>query len=136
MSYYFIKHNVQESESFIHNSIYNLNIINTPKPYTYDNNTKIFTMKNIPTLNLSDMYGENFSDIPTYITDEIRNIIATLYSYGIEYPDITGYNFIEYQNKIWIIDFGHASYKSDYTKYDPFIIKFINGSNNWNPKYI
>lgn len=135
MSYYFTKHNVKESEVFIHDSIYNLNILNIPKIYNYDKEKKLLIMRNIPALNIADMYGENFSDVPAYITDEIRNIITTLYYHGIEYPDITGYNFLEYQNKIWIIDFEHASYKSDIKKYDPFILEFIHGANAWNPLY-
>lgn len=135
MAYYFTKHFVAESEVFIHNSVYDLNVINIPKIYKYDKKKGILTMNNIPALNISDMYGEDFSNVPTYITDEIRNIISTLYIHGIEYPDITGYNFIEYKNKIWIIDFEHAKYNSDYSSYDPFIIDFINGEKNWNPSY-
>lgn len=133
MSYY-TKHNVTFQEYEIYNKIYNLNIINTPKIYNYNENEKILTMENIPSLNVSDMYGDKMSNVPEYIIDEIRNIITILYKNGIEYPDITGYNFIEYQNKIWIIDFEHASFKSN--NYDPFVLDFINGSNtNWNPNF-
>jgi tRNA A-37 threonylcarbamoyl transferase component Bud32 len=135
-SYYFIKKNVQESEYFIQNSIYNLEIINVPKIYNYDKNTETLVMKNIDTLNVADMYGDKFNDIPAYIIDEMRNIISTLYLHGIEYPDITPYNFIEFSGKIWLIDFEHAKYNSNYETYDRFILEFINGATSWNPKYL
>jgi tRNA A-37 threonylcarbamoyl transferase component Bud32 len=53
---------------------------------------------------------------------------------NIEYPDITGYNFIEHDNKIWIIDFEHSSFINKTMK-DPFVNKFIGGSNKWNPEF-
>jgi tRNA A-37 threonylcarbamoyl transferase component Bud32 len=133
--YSYTKYNVNPSEFHIQDIIYNMNIVNIPKPYTYDPDLQTFTMRKIPEMSVSDMYGEKFSDVPDYITKQIRNIISTLYYHGIEYPDITGYNFIEYQNKIWIIDFEHASFNSKPDTYDPFILEFINGRNEWNPNY-
>jgi len=129
----FTKHNVTSSEYKTQLLLFNSHIVNVPRPYMFKESQLI--MQIIPALSISDMYGENFSDVPVHITDEIRDIIATLYLNGIEYPDITGYNFIEYQDKIWIIDFGHASYNSNPQSYDPFIMKFINGHNDWNPNY-
>ena len=129
----FVKQNVTSSEYKTHSILYNSHILNVPKPYKFIESQ--LTMQMIPALSISDMYGENFSNVPVHIIDNIRDIIATLYINGIEYPDITGYNFIEYQDKIWIIDFGHASYNSNYHSYDPFIMKFINGYNDWNPDY-
>ena len=66
--------------------------------------------------------------------DEIRTIIKALADNHIEYPDITGYNFIEYDKKIWIIDFEHSSIFKKTMK-DPFVNKFIFGSNKWNPDF-
>ena len=86
-------------------------------------------MYKINAMNLSDMFGENASDIDEYYFDEIRTIIKTLSDNHIEYPDITGYNFIEYSNKIWIIDFEHAHIR------DTFVDKFIQGRNKWNPRF-
>lgn len=129
------KYNVNPSEFHIQNLIYNMNILNIPKPYSYNPISKILSMYNISEMSISDMYGEKYLDIPEYITEQIRNIISTLYYHGIEYPDITGYNFIEYQNKIWIIDFEHASFNSNPDTYDPFILQFMNGHNDWNPNY-
>jgi tRNA A-37 threonylcarbamoyl transferase component Bud32 len=94
-------------------------------------------MKRINALSVSDQYGENFEDVPSHIITKIRDTIATLYTNGIEYPDITGYNFIyeEDADKLWIIDFEHASYNSCHKGYDPFILDFINGRNDWNPEF-
>ena len=89
-------------------------------------------MEKKDSLNLSDMHGENASDLDEYYFDEIRTIIKTLAEHNIEYPDITGYNFIEYEGKIWIIDFEHSSIFKKKMK-DPFVDKFINGLNKWNP---
>ena len=134
-NYYFTKENVSEKEYKIQSILYNTNIVNVPRPYIYYNNTTTLKMRNIPNLSISDMYGDDFSKIPNYISEQIRDIIATLYQYGLEYPDITGYNFIEYQNKVWIIDFGHAQFNNDKDTYDPFILEFINGTNSWNPRF-
>jgi tRNA A-37 threonylcarbamoyl transferase component Bud32 len=131
----FTKLNVSPNEYQIHELIYNKQLIHMPKIYGYYQNENKLIMQQIPELNISDMYGENIEDIPEYILVEIRNIISILYKNHIEYPDITGYNFIEYDKKIWLIDFEHARVNNDYSTYDPFILEFINGSNIWNPKY-
>jgi len=132
---YFIKDNVLPREFTIHSMIIKANIVNTPQIYKYDKTSMQLKMRNIPEMSVSDMYGEDFENVPSEIIDKIRDVIAVLYRYGIEYPDITGYNFIYYQNKIWIFDFGHASFNLDKSLYDPFILEFINGRNDWNPNY-
>lgn len=64
-----------------------------------------------------------------WLSSNITTISLALYNHGIVYPDITGYNFIESQGKIWIIDFEHA-----YTV-DPFVIQFIRErGETWNPQ--
>ena len=133
--YYFTKQNVSEKEYKIQSIIYNANIVNVPQPYSYDKNTKELKMRKIPNMSIADMYGEEFYRVPTIIIEKIRNIISTLYYYGLEYPDITGYNFIEYQNRVWIIDFEHAQFNKNKSTYDPFILDFINGVNSWNPQF-
>lgn len=134
----FIKKDVAFNEYKIQELIYNKNIINIPKVFEFkqvEGKYGNLIMEKIPELNISDMYGAEFKNIPDYIIEETRAIISILYNNHIEYPDITGYNFIEYDNKIWLIDFEHAKINNDYSTYDPFILEFINGSNNWNPKY-
>lgn len=129
----YTKYNVKESEYNMYKIISNLNIVNIPKLLNYNYKEKKLIMEKIPELNISDMYGDKLSDIPLYIIDEIRSIIKKLVMNNIEYSDITGYNFIEYDNKIWIIDFEHSVYKSD--NFDSFVLDFINGCDYWNPYY-
>lgn len=70
-----------------------------------------FEMVKIYSPCLADVYGENPNDLPRWIWNEIIHILAILYeAEGIEYIDITPYNFIESNGFLWIIDFGHAFY--------------------------
>ena len=127
----YIKQGVKQHEYDVHKYVYNLKLekVNVPKIISYDKEKEIMIMNKIDALNLSDMFGEKSSDIDEYYFDEIRTIIKTLSDNGIEYPDITGYNFIEHANKIWIIDFEHAHIC------DTFVNKFIQGRNKWNPRF-
>lgn len=130
----FIKHNVSKHEYLSHKMIYNLEKFNIPRIYSYNEETKTMIMQKIYGMSLSDMYGEKNKNVPEEIFDEIRNIIEYLYRMDIIYPDITGYNFIINDNKLWIIDFEHVKFGKE-NKKDPFIKKFINGYNGWNPKF-
>ena len=130
----YIKQNVKEHEYKMHKHVYDLNIVNTPKIISYDKKTQVMVMEKIDNMNLSDMFGEEDYMVDEYYFDEIRTIIKTLYENNIEYPDITGYNFIEFDKKIWIIDFEHSSIIKKMMK-DPFVSKFIGGSNKWNPEF-
>ena len=127
----YTKYGVKQHEYDVHKYVYNLKLekVNIPKIISYDKEKEIMVMHKINALNLSDMFGEKSSDIDEYYFDEIRTIIKTLSDNGIEYPDITGYNFIEHANKIWIIDFEHAHIR------DTFVDKFIQGRNKWNPRF-
>lgn len=134
---YYIKHNVSSKEYEMHKHVYLLGIVKTPEILAYDRDTKIMLMKKVNFMNVSDYYGENSDDISPELFNKIRTIIKTLYDNNIVYPDITGYNFIEYNNEVWIIDFEHANFKpliSD-ADTDDFVIKFINGTNKWNPRF-
>ena len=127
----YTKYGVKQHEYDVHKYVYNLKLekVNVPKIISYDKEKEIMVMHKINAMNLSDMFGEKSSDIDEYYFDEIRTIIKTLSDNGIEYPDITGYNFIEHDNKIWIIDFEHAHIR------DTFVYKFIQGRNKWNPRF-
>ena len=129
----YVKHNVEKHEYNMHKYVYDLNIVNIPKIISYDECTKIMTMEKIPFMNVSDFYGEDAINISNELFDNIRNVIKKLYSNNIEYSDITGYNFIEYNKQIWIIDFEHSRLEPD--SFNPFMIKFINGFNGWNPSF-
>jgi tRNA A-37 threonylcarbamoyl transferase component Bud32 len=115
-----------------------------PKIYeytvTYDPNKKYYegkiVMENLEEMCIADMYGDNAEDIPLYVWEQMRDIIKILYNNeGIEYIDITGYNFIEKDEKVYIIDFGHAKYSKKKTLVDPFLEKFMNGANEFNPEF-
>jgi tRNA A-37 threonylcarbamoyl transferase component Bud32 len=91
-------------------------------------------MENLDTECLADVYGEDPEEIPEWIWDQIRIMVRTLIEEeGIEYPDTTPYNFIEKDNKIYIVDFGDAKYIDGDISW--FVQEFIDGENSWNPDY-
>ena len=134
----FVKKGVSLHEYTMHKYIQALEIVNLPKIISYDLHNKTLNMERIPSDCISNIYGENDEDVDGEIYNKIRKIIKRLYDNDIEYPDITGYNFIEYQNKLWIIDFEHTKF-CDASKKDnnhtKFIKRFINGHNGWNPEF-
>jgi tRNA A-37 threonylcarbamoyl transferase component Bud32 len=133
MNYYYIKPNVSDTEYRIQRYLYDLNIP-VPKPYEYDHETKTLKMQNVYGLNISDKYGEKPENVPKHVFDEIRKIVKNIYKHNIEYLDITGYNFIEdVDNKIWIIDFGHAKYSHKMS--ESFMTIFMDGLNEWNEDF-
>ena len=74
----------------------------------YDNYIEV-TMEKINGLTLFEKYSDQAIDIPEIIWTQIRNIVSKLfYEDGIEYIDISPYNFIIKEEKVYIIDFGHA----------------------------
>ncbi len=83
---------------------------------------------------LADMYGDKETDLPNHLWSTIQTIVNTLYEAGIEYIDITPYNFIEYKNKLYIIDFGDAYYKGDKPR-NWFHKDFLNIPYGWNPDF-
>ena len=94
------------------------------------------TMEKIHEDCLADKYGDDPSDIPEWIWIEIRKMVITLLEEDeIEYRDITPYNFIEKDGKVWMIDFGDAKYIDDTKNIDWFVEEFIDGENSWNPDY-
>jgi tRNA A-37 threonylcarbamoyl transferase component Bud32 len=131
----FVKSNVSWKEYNLQCIVYNANIIKVPKPYSYDSTTKTMNMQKIPSMCVADTYGESIEGVPNDVLYKIRENVQALYTYGVEYIDITGYNFIEYQGHIWTIDFEHASFNQDRLNYDPFILSFLKGKNEWNKEF-
>jgi len=89
---------------------------------------------------LADLYTDDPKKVPDWIWDEIHRILAILFEReGIEYVDITSYNFIQENdtNKIWIIDFGHAYYtkSSDGDAENWFLREILEGEKSWNPDF-
>jgi tRNA A-37 threonylcarbamoyl transferase component Bud32 len=91
-------------------------------------------MEDLEEMCLADRYGDDPANIPKWIWDEIRRMLLILLNAeGIEYRDITPYNFIQKDEKIYIIDFGDAKYTDG--EIDWFLQEFIDGENSWNPDY-
>lgn len=130
---YYIKKDVSLKEYEMHKHVHSLGIVNTPKILAYDRDTKVMIMEKVNYMNVSDYYGEKETDISPELFKKIRQIIQTLYDNNIVYPDITGYNFIEFDKRIWIIDFEHSNFKP--LLQDNFVVKFIDGLNKWNPRF-
>jgi tRNA A-37 threonylcarbamoyl transferase component Bud32 len=131
----YIKLGVDNNEYNVHRYVYDLQLVKTPSIIEYDKSSCIMSMEKVDNMCISDFYGDSADKVPDYIFDKIRKIIKVLYDNGIEYPDITGYNFIEYEDDIWIIDYGHASFIKNNVVKDDFVIDFMNGLNSWNPNY-
>ena len=94
------------------------------------------SMDNLDTMCLADKYGTNESDLPASIWPKIHKILSTLYEVeGIEYIDITPYNFIEKDSVIYIIDFGDAYYTKSGKAVNWFLRDFLDGSYGWNPDF-
>lgn len=132
---YFIKNKVSEHEFKMHKYIYSLGVFNIPKIINYDKKNKTLTMEKINGMNISDMFGENSENVPDKIFIHVNTIIKNLKNLNIEYPDITGYNFIIDNNndKIWIIDFEHSKVNNKIN--NPFILDICNGEKKWNPDF-
>jgi tRNA A-37 threonylcarbamoyl transferase component Bud32 len=101
-------------------------------------------------LSVSDMFGEDLQQVPPSIIDTIRSMVRGLYLHGIEYVDITGYNFL-YVNEqtIYIIDFECATTTCigttttsgrdhNYRSPDPYVAEFIGFGpvECWNSKFL
>jgi RIO-like serine/threonine protein kinase len=98
------------------------------------------TMEKINGPCLADLYTDNPAMIPDWIWNEIRRILRILLEReGIEYIDITSYNFIQDNdtNKIWIIDFGHAHYTKvkEGNPINWFLQDILDGVKDWNPDF-
>ena len=130
---YYYKQNVSLQEYKLHAHVYDLGIVNIPKIVEYNKNTKVMKLVRVGISNISNYYGESPENIGDELFSKIRKIIQSLYDHNIEYIDITGYNFIENANKIWIIDFKHAKY-NPHNK-NEFVNKFLEGNNVWNPEF-
>jgi tRNA A-37 threonylcarbamoyl transferase component Bud32 len=134
----FIKAHVSFKEFMMHEYIYTLSLnsngaLNVPKIIDYNAEAQVLEMENIPQMCVADFYGEKASDISAELFSTIREAIRFLYANHIIYPDITGYNFIEHEGKVWIIDFEHSDFES-YER-NIFVDEFVNDDtyNEWNP---
>lgn len=105
-----------------------------PKIVETDYKTYI-DMEDLDEMCLADMYGENIKDIPQNLLEQIYDILVRLYlQASIEYIDITPYNFIEKEGRVYIIDFGDAKLVESRNWFleEIFKHKLIIG---WNPDF-
>jgi RIO-like serine/threonine protein kinase len=137
---FYVKKGVSFHEYQMHLFAYSLSLKSTlfqvPKVIEYNSVDKTMTMEKINADNISNVYGEELDNVPPTIIKEIRKIIRFLRDNGIMYPDITGYNFIFYNNKIWMIDFEHSYFDGFENRNYDFIKLFINGEPTWNPDFM
>tara|TARA_B110000967_G_C18887167_1_gene564779 strand:+ start:271 stop:702 length:432 start_codon:yes stop_codon:yes gene_type:complete len=132
----FVKHKVTHKEYFMQKYIYQLNIVNVPEIIEYDDKAMIMVMKKVDNNNLSDHYGDKATDVPDKVFDKVIKIVRTLVLHNIEYPDLTGYNFIEDgDGKVWIIDFEHSSMMTSREVNNIHIQNICNGYKKWNPEF-
>ena len=113
-------------------------IIKSNITYADLNNTYVgnITMEHLNEMCIADMYGDEPEEVPKKIWDQIRVMLKILYfEEGIEYIDITGYNFIEKNGKVYIIDFGDAIYSKKDREMNWFLSYFLGGHNGWNPDF-
>lgn len=110
----------------------------TPEIYDVDfaDDDCIISMEDLEAECLADKYGDLAEHIPTKYWEQIRTILAILFEReGIEYIDITPYNFIEKNDKIYIIDFGDAYYTHKSKEVNWFLKEVLDGHNGWNPDF-
>ena len=110
----------------------------TPEIYDVDfaDDECIISMEDLEEQCLADKYGDLPEHIPSKYWEQIRTILAILFEReGIEYIDITPYNFIEKNDKIYIIDFGDAYYTHKSKKVNWFLKEVLDGYNGWNPDF-
>lgn len=105
-------------------------------PVVYRFNKNSITMEDLTEMCIADKYGEQIRMIPKWIREQIVEILWRLYSeLDIQYVDVTPYNFIEKDGRVWIIDFGHATINPD--SLDPYLEKLFDTwkLSRWNPRF-
>ena len=133
---YYVKQNVNHREWFMHKYVHKLNIVNVPEIVEYNDESKVMVMYKIGNHNLSDHYGDKATDVPKELFDQVIKIVRNLVLHGIEYPDLTGYNFIEdCEGKVGIIDFEHSSMMTSSQVNNIHIQNICNGCKVWNPEF-
>ena len=105
----------------------------SPKVLKTDKKTFI-EMEKIDDMALAYRYGYDVEELPDDIRKQVYDLVETLYDHGIQYVDITPYNFIEKDGKVWIIDFGHASNRK---RLCPYLKKMFNEGylHEWNADF-
>jgi RIO-like serine/threonine protein kinase len=98
------------------------------------NGMNVVLMRRINGMSLADFYGEEVESIPAEVWSQVHDILQILWNNGIEYSDITPYNFmIELSTeKVWVVDFGHARN----VQMNPCLRTILQGGTiQWNAEY-
>ena len=100
-----------------------------------ENGTSVIWMDRVEGKTLYDLYGDSQYDIPPGLWNRIRLYLQVLYiEYGIQYVDVTPYNFIMDENdRLWIIDFGDATIHEKELNW--FLTDFMDGEDAWNTDF-
>jgi len=104
-------------------------------PILETDNATYMVMEVIPTMSIADYYGTTIRALPIWVRQQIISILRIIYIvYKIQYIDITPYNFIEHNGKVWIIDFGHAY--DDERPLHPHLLQILNTEKlRWNKDF-
>jgi tRNA A-37 threonylcarbamoyl transferase component Bud32 len=83
---------------------------------------------------LSERFGDDPDDLPIEVRQEVREILWTLWQHGVQYQDVTPYNFTYKDGHVWIIDFGHATQNK---RLNWFLKDVFNEAwlSRWNPDF-
>lgn len=65
-------------------------------------------MERIEGKTLAELYGEEYEDLPEEIQNQIHHMIKMLFLNDVHYVDLTPYNFILENERVYLVDFGHA----------------------------
>ena len=105
----------------------------SPAVLKTDNKTFI-EMEMVDDMALAYKYGYDVDELPNNVRQQVYDLVFTLYQHGIQYVDITPYNFIEHDGKVWIIDFGHASNRK---RLVPYLRRLFNEGylHEWNADF-
>ena len=134
---FYTKRNVEHKEYFLNRYVANLGSVKIPEVVEYFPESRIMISRRVEGSNISDNHGEDVNHVPDEVFQKVATIIRELVLNGVEYPDITGYNFIEESetHDVWIVDFGHANIKQQGKITDRHIKAVCNGEKKWNPDY-
>lgn len=129
------KYDVVENEIELQKIGYKLGL--SPRILKYYETDFIYyiEMERINGMTLADYYGEKMSDLPPNILHEVKRILKTLLYNGIQFIDVTPYNFmVETETeRIYIIDYEHATRIHINWYIKDFILEGT--YNKWNPDF-
>ena len=107
-----------------------------PEIVDWDPDARTLTMRRLPGMSVSDFYGENASAVPSEVFSRIRRLVEHLVDVaGLDFPDLTGYNIMVYNEQMWIIDFEHAREVQRRDDCCEFVQRFLAGEDSWNAEF-